>query len=93
MGAQHLLAEQDGEILQLDGFILLRFQCPVCTDAEHHYPTVYFDDAGGKRDGRTFWKRVSGSTVDDITLSPSILCRVPGCELHCWIRDGRIVLC
>lgn len=41
-------------------------------------------------DGHRIWHRESGSTIEDLTLSPSY--HVRG-RVHGWIRDGRWVDC
>lgn len=46
------------------------------------------DPSGGKR-----WN-ASGTSLDDLTLSPSILLTSPeGCGWHGFVRDGKILDC
>lgn len=65
-----------------------------------HQHAIPFDDVGSNlmvpntdRVGLLVWKRVSGSTVQDLTLAPSYFCKSPEPRrLHCFIRDGQIVV-
>jgi hypothetical protein len=74
----------------------LWFLCPTCsqTDPHPHSCMMAFSDTGGQRTsaGPT-WKKVSGSTVEDLTLSPSFLLKAPLCGLHGWVREGYWVFC
>lgn len=68
---------------------------------DHHY-VIPFSETGndiihmkdGKAVGKSLvWKRVSGSTIEDLTLAPSYFCKAPPeYKLHCFIRDGKVVV-
>lgn len=36
------------------------------------------------------WKE-EGPQLDSMTLSPSVVCRTPGCTGHYWVRNGSII--
>jgi hypothetical protein len=63
------------------------FTCPL-PDCEHLIG-VPFSDEGGTRldDGRPVWKRQSGSTTEDLTLTPSVH-QIRPCGAHGFIRRG-----
>lgn len=71
---------------------LLLERCPACPPERRHAQVIPFSDApchkvrAGDREVLV-WQRVSGSTVDDLTLAPSFL--VPSCSLHGFVRAGR----
>jgi len=74
----------------------LLFDCPNPRCAVGHSQWIPFSDSGGNLvvNGETIavWRRVDGSTVDDLTLAPSILVR--SCDgLHGHVVDGRWVPC
>lgn len=94
------LRELEGYITTIDygeGLVLpaVMFTCPVCTGAVagHSHAVPYGPTAGRVRvpkDGREVlvWKHESGTTIDDITLSPSYL--VYSCNnFHGFVRNGR----
>jgi hypothetical protein len=68
----------------------LRFQCPVCDTHGHLVPYVTGTHHGPLSNGANSWANPSGSTVEDITLSPSYVCEIEGCRLHCFIRAGVV---
>lgn len=81
--------------------LAVMFVCPVCPGphAGHAHVIPYADEPfhelpdprcrpGGISRAIKVWQRVSGSTVDDITLAPSYL--VPSCGgFHGYVRAGR----
>lgn len=54
------------------------------SDAPHHPITVHGT-------ARNVWQRTGGSSVDDLTLAPSIA--VPSCGLHGYVRHGQWCPC
>jgi len=72
--------EKDGEL-----FDALVFDCPLPDCEVQHL--VPYSDAGVDVGKQRVWKRVRGSTLDDLTLSPSYLVRQP-CGLHGFVRNG-----
>lgn len=68
----------------------LWFYCPVCGD---HYHVVHYRPEGGTdpKLGHV-WTHVSGSTLEDLTLSPSYLATCPRgeqtCRLHIFVKNG-----
>ncbi len=62
-----------------------------------HYIRVFFSNPRGvavappEADGNPRWE-MSGSTLDDLTLSPSINLDIPGqedgCRWHGWVKNG-----
>lgn len=92
------LADLEGEIFTVessDPGTALMFRCPLCRG---HYHLVYFNPGssthGRNSTNRNVWANPSGSTVDDLTLSPSYRenhSRKEGtCELHIFVNDGKI---
>lgn len=98
------LRELEGEITRIDygdGLVLdaVYFICPVCNNGHGHLvpysdasfhelqnpkPRLY-EDGGGRV---KVWQRTGGSTVDDITLTPSYF--VSSCNnFHGYVRNGR----
>lgn len=80
------------------------FRCPVCKSVSGHPIEVTFagrgvtDDHGSRGSGGepTRWAIVSGSGLDDLTLSPSINCDIPrkngepsACKFHGHIKNGE----
>jgi hypothetical protein len=63
----------------------LWFHCPKCGQ---HRCMIPFSDAGSSDPESPVWRRVSGSTVEDLTLEPSYLV-VGLCGLHGFVRAGR----
>ena len=69
------------------------FRCPICGDHSHVVP---FRPEGGKSKAGLVWTHVSGSTVDDLTISPSYLSRCDRgdigktCRLHIFIKGGQM---
>lgn len=93
------LRELEGEIRTVknaDGSSVpwVWFNCPVCGE---HLVGVPFSEDGQRVAYGTgtsiSWKREAGSTIDDLTLSPSILTRSGSCEVHGYVRDGHWVGC
>jgi len=66
----------------------IMFVCPVCADG--HVVLVWFEDRGVPESWqpKPRWG-VSGTGLDDLTISPSID-GGPGCW-HGFVRDGEIV--
>ncbi len=59
-----------------------------------HQHAIHFGPCSEDAHGLRIWKHGSGSTIDDLTLSPSYLCRAPESHrLHCFIRNGHLVVC
>lgn len=81
----------------------VRFLCPVCLRANggdpagvHSQVVPFF--VGQRAHGRhpkigNVWGHESGSTADDITVSPSYLATAAGCcRVHVFIRRGVVQL-
>jgi hypothetical protein len=52
----------------------------------------HIDAPSGKK--RNVWTHVSGTTIEDLTLAPSYSCTAPESHLlHCFIRNGNVVVC
>ena len=92
------LRELGGEIRSVDlGDGVSRsavwFTCPVCTGVvAGHYHIVPFGPEATRVNGSLVWKHESGTTIDDITLSPSYL--VYTCNnLHGFVQNGHWVGC
>lgn len=78
------------------------FVCPICLEAnEGKRPGVHSHGVPfrrGEAKGASVlpithvWGHTSGSTIDDITLTPSYLATGGGCRLHCFIRNGQVVV-
>lgn len=74
---------------------VVMFTCPVCKD---HVQMVPYDPGGKGWDRRgpgaawppLAWANPSGSTIEDITLSPSFLSHGPPCRVHVFIRSGNV---
>ncbi len=69
------------------------FQCPRCVDG--HRILVPFENRGCPPPeqwcpGLPRWTLVGGSSIDDITIWPSILVSQP-CGWHGFVRNGEIV--
>lgn len=70
----------------------IHFLCPKGCD---HYVGVWFRDRKAtptEEPGPARWA-VSGSSLADLTLSPSINLTGPGCGWHGWIRNGEVTSC
>lgn len=68
--------------------------CPDCGGSPkpgHSIMIPYSDEGGNLPDGRPIWKRVSGTTINDLTLSPSYHLRKQDgyCGLHGFVRNGE----
>lgn len=97
------MRELDAEISRVElvpGFIAdwLVFQCPNPRCARGHSLGIPFTEPdprrapGGVQRRIRLWQRTSGSTVDDLTLSPSIV--VQSCDgLHGHVVAGAWVPC
>ena len=76
---------------------ILLFECPNPRCARGHSQGMAFSDAPLHRVARSdgtiiVWQRTAGSTIDDITLSPSFL--VYSCDgLHGHVVNGQWVPC
>jgi|ERR1700682_4044910 len=76
----------------------IMFQCPKCFAANNgpigtHYVMVWFSNVAVPAPAECFprprWKLESGTSLADLTLSPSILLPGPGgCEWHGFVRGG-----
>lgn len=81
-----------GSVVEAQGIM---FQCPVCFVKNSgpvgtHYVLVWFADRNVPEDRtpKPRWK-VTGSGVDDLTLTPSIHLTGEGCGWHGWIQNGE----
>jgi len=69
------------------------FECPACDTG--HYIRIAIEPSGKIRDGEPVWKH-SGTTFEDLTITPSINCVPKGkkypksCAFHGWIREGIV---
>ena len=71
------------------------FLCPKCFAENHgdvgtHSVVCWFRDRGVPSDrapGPGRWD-VSGTSIDDLTLNPSVHLSGAGCGWHGWIRNG-----
>lgn len=87
------LSELEGEIWNIAGRPqmgdVLFFVCPLCP--KQHGIAVSWEKPSIVDSGAV-WKKVSGTTIDDLTLSPSINCDVEksDCKFHGWIKDGHV---
>jgi hypothetical protein len=92
------LRELQGEIITLAGQPegqreALFFVCPICPDG--HGIIVQWQGQSIYPSG-VIWQR-TGSTLDDLTFSPSINCDVvypdghlSECKFHGWVRNGGV---
>lgn len=69
---------------------VLFFECPLCPQ---HLHAIHFGTCVGT--GVMHWDHIGGSSVEDLTISPSYLARSPRggrsprkCRLHIYIRSG-----
>lgn len=97
------LRELDGELVSVSGRPqqedCLLFTCPVCRtesgELTGHGIMVSFRPPSLFPNG-CVWGLVSGASVDDMSLSPSINCNVivngheSDCKFHGWVTDGRV---
>jgi hypothetical protein len=65
--------------------------CPL-PDCGHSILIPFSDEGKNTSTGEAVWTRTSGSTIDDITLSPSYRL-MSNCCLHGWVRNGTWVSC
>ena len=75
--------------------MLVVFDCPMCPgDSSHRHAVCYTpgERASGPSRHVHIWGHASGSSVDDITLTPSFLARGHECRLHVFIRSGALVI-
>lgn len=102
MSAPIPLRELEGEICVTDwgdGLKIqtVHFDCPSPSCNKSHIQAIYYSDAPSHRIPRparfgegtiNLWQRVSGTTINDITLAPSVL--VASCDgLHGYIVNGE----
>ena len=91
------LRELQGEIVSFKGRPnrddILLFQCPCC--ASGHMIAVPWMPPAIHTSG-CIWKK-TGSTIEDITIEPSINCDVPDpdgtpsdCKFHGWVKSGKV---
>lgn len=83
------LYRKTDDLSKADG---IHFLCP---NGCSHMVGVWFRDRGAtpvEEPGPARWA-VSGASVADITLSPSIHLTGPGCGWHGWIRNGEVTSC
>lgn len=99
MSVRRPLRELDGELTNInygDGVVIpcVMFTCPSCSDGHSHvipYGPESIRFEVGKR-SVLVWKHESGSTIDDITLSPSYLVQ-GACNVHGFVQNGHWVSC
>lgn len=73
------------------------FLCPKCFETNHgpvgtHGIICWFRNKGvpdSMSPGPGRWDVVSGTSLKDLTLSPSVLLPGDGCEWHGWVKNGR----
>jgi hypothetical protein len=99
------LRDIEGALTTIDyggGLVLpcVMWVCPECSargDAHSHSHLMPYGPALTRiphGDGTILvWKHESGSTIDDITLSPSYLVRGQSCNVHGFVQSGRWVPC
>ena len=86
------LSSLDPSWFRKDGTVI-RFVCPVCPSG--HSIIVPWSPPSPLKTG-CLWTKVSGSTFEDLTLSPSIDCTKPfegvpaTCRFHGFITDGQV---
>jgi hypothetical protein len=96
------LSDLYGEIVSFQGRPnkgdILLFQCPLCPSG--HMIAVPWMPPAIHTSG-CVWQK-TGSTIEDITISPSINCDVPGkdpetgeaipsdCKFHGWVKNGKV---
>lgn len=85
------LSEFEAEVINRMGGKAILMLCPNA-DCNHSIVIPFADQRGKDPEGGPVWKRDSGSTVDNMTLSPSY--HLPtSCGLHGWVRNGEWVDC
>ena len=69
---------------------ILVFDCPACPG--HHWIPVPYTSTGGAAlsEGHPVWK-VSGETLGDVTIHPSVDGTKGPCLFHGWVRSGKVV--
>lgn len=72
------------------------FECPACRGPRGHHVLVSFADRGlandqgsQNRESQPSRWQVSGTSIDDLTLRPSIDC-TPNCPWHGYITAGEV---
>ena len=79
----------------------LVFKCPVCGDHTHLIPFLFGIYRDGKfSNGMHRWGHTDGTTLKDITLSPSyegqtsrlVEGRPMMCKLHVYVSEGELVI-
>lgn len=76
----------------------LRFQCPICEDPRHCWYVIPFKPGANTSSkervwggSMPLWGNPSGSTIEDLTLAPSILAQSgDDHRLHVFVRDGVV---
>lgn len=113
------LRDLDGKVTTIDygqGLKLpcVTFVCPICDGQDGracHYNVIPYSDQPFHEVPRPgggvvkLWQRISGSTLDDLTLAPSyhltgryideqgVEHTVPTCGLHGFVQNGQWVPC
>ena len=89
-----------GEFVQIDKRPerdCLMFECPACDNG--HMIMISWNPPSLFKSG-AIWKK-TGTTLEDVTISPSINCDVPwenskgnmqesNCKFHGWVRNGQV---
>jgi len=65
----------------------LRFMCPACPKT--HYILIAIDPAGRVADEDDVWNS-TGTTVDDVSITPSINGTRGGCLFHGHVKKGIV---
>lgn len=75
-------------VAEADGVL---FACPVCTAANHPHAVICWFSGRGVPDtespGPGRWS-ASGTTIADLTLSPSVHLKGAPCGWHGWVKNG-----
>jgi hypothetical protein len=73
----------------------IMFICPKSiADGHQHHVLVFFTgspvppDIGTNKEGKTVRWIPTGTGLDDLTLSPSILSQDTTCQWHGWVKNG-----
>ena len=90
------LSELEGEIMSVQGRPIrndcLFFVCPVCPVCTDGHGIMISFEKPSIVDKGFVWTKVSGSSIADITINPSINCDVDnsGCKFHGWVKEGKV---